>query len=509
MKYIVTARIIYISFNPRRSCVAMGIEDGVVRATGNLEEVKEKMGNVTVNEYPDLVIMPGFIDAHMHLDDFGKYLSIIDLRGITSIEEMKSKISTSVNGNGWILGHGWDQDLFSEKRWPVRDDLDSAQSVMPVFLSRVDLHSAVINSVALREMNLEEKFADNPNLVRDSRGRITGVLSEEVFGYADDWIKDHTPERRWEVMLENAESEANKLGVTAVGFMSCTSRMYSNLLRLKAKGRLSLRIHAYISSDDFSELEYFGGDEFLKISGVKAFADGSLGSRTALLSFPYRDDVKNHGQPRESRGAIFSNGKLAEKRGMDIGTHAIGDLALDIVLSVYEELDQRHRIEHASLVRKDQLSKIKECNAILVIQPHFIMTDFWTLNRIGEDNAGIAYPFNTIMMHGIQIAISTDCPVENLNPWETVYAAVTRGSNEGIPLGTASREESLTIEQTLDAYTQGAAAALRNTDIGALLEGKLADFIVLDKDPLTVTERELLHISVKSTWVNGKRVWPN
>jgi predicted amidohydrolase YtcJ len=365
-----------------------------------------------------------------------------------------------------------------------------------------------MNSAALEEMGIEEKFSDDADLVRDSHGRVTGIVREKVFGYADDWIKDHTPDNRWEEMLDNAQSEANRLGVTSVGFMSCSTKMYSNLQSLEQKKGLSLRIHAYISSDEFAELEYSGGDEFLRITGVKAFSDGSLGSRTALLSFPYLDDTDSHGQVRESSDSIYRNGRLAESRGMDIGTHAIGDLALDNVLSVYERLGQNHRIEHASLVRKDQLPKIRKCNTILAIQPHFIITDFWTLDRIGDENSGMAYPFNTMIRQGIRIAMSTDCPVENLNPWETVYAAVTRGFYERIPLGLVSRGECISTRQALAAYTQGSAAALRNPKIGSLVEGSLADFIMLDRDPLTVPENDLHHIMVKGTWVNGEMVWP-
>ena len=272
MKYIVTAKIIYLSLSPKKTCGAIGIDGSIVRATGSFEEVVRKMGSeVEVKTYPGQVIMPGFIDAHMHLDDFGKYTSIIDLRGVTSIEEMKAKISRAAKDGGWILGHGWDQDLFSESRWPTRDDLDMVENARPVFLSRVDLHSAVMNSAAIKEMGLEEKFAGDADMVRDSTGSVTGVVKERVFGYADDWIKIHMPDEQWEEMLQKAETEANRVGVTSVGFMSCSIRQYAILSHLKLKRGLSLRIHAYISSDEFPNLEYSGGDEFLRISGVKAF----------------------------------------------------------------------------------------------------------------------------------------------------------------------------------------------------------------------------------------------
>jgi predicted amidohydrolase YtcJ len=508
MRYIVTAKIIYLSFNPKKTCGAIGIDGGIVRATGSFEEVVRKMGSeVKVKAYPDRVIMPGFVDAHMHLDDFGKYISIIDLRGVTSIEEMKAKISRAAKEDGWVLGHGWDQDLFSEGRWPTRNDLDKVQDFRPVFLSRVDLHSAVMNSAAIKEMGLEEKFAGDSDLVRDSTESITGVVKERVFGYADDWIKFHMPDEEWKEMLRKAETEANKVGVTSVGFMSCSIRQYTILSQLKRKSGLSLRIHAYISSDEFQNLDYSGGDEFLRISGVKSFSDGSLGSRTALLSFPYSDDPGNYGEIRESNHSIYKSGKLAESRRMDIGTHAIGDKALDNVLSVYEKLCKGHRIEHASLVRNDQLERIRKCKAVLVVQPHFTITDFWTLKRVGKEKAGIAYPFNTILKNEIPLAFSTDCPVENLNPWETVYAAVTRGSYESVPLGLVSGEERISTEQALQAYTEGSADALKDPKIGSLYDGNFADFIAVDRDPLEVEDNELRFIKVVGTWVGGKPVW--
>lgn len=509
MKSIVTARMIYVSFDPRRTCEAIGSENGTIVAVGTREDVIRKVGNdAQLIDLPDSVIMPGFVDAHMHLDDFGKYLSIIDLRGTRSIEEMKRKISQSGNDRRWVLGHGWDQDLFSEKRWPNKNDLDAMDMGRPVFLSRVDLHSAVLNSEAIREMKLEEKFSEDEDLVRDSNGRLTGIVREKVFGYADDWIKEHTPDEEWEKMLENGIAEANRLGVTAVGFMSCSTIQYAHLLRIKRKKGISLRIHAYISSEEFANLKYANGDEFLRISGVKAFGDGSLGSRTALLSFPYSDDTANYGAERESMDSIYESGKLAGNRGMDIGTHAIGDRALDNVLSVYEKLASGGRIEHASLIRKDQLARIRKCKVTLVVQPHFVITDFWTLDRIGRENSGMAYPFGTVLREGIPMALSTDCPVENLNPWETVYATVTRGKNDGIPLGRISGTECLSADQALRLYTEGSASALRNTRIGSLREGNKADFIALDSDPLALPDDDLGKIKVTRTWVDGGQVWP-
>lgn len=503
----ICAKKIYVSFRPLKTCSSMLVRDGIIIETGNgIDNPVQNEDDTETIDLSESIIMPGFVDAHMHMDDFGKSLATLDLRGTISISEVRQKVSTA-DKKGWILGHGWDQDLFDEKRWPSRTDIDDVSDDSPVFLSRVDLHSALLNTKAMEILRIEELFSGSSEIMRDEHGIATGIVSEHVFDYADTKVKEMLAEEVYEDMLELAVKESSRLGVTSVGFMSCSLRQLDYFSRLRKAGKLKTRIHAYLSADELDDFTGFENDDFLKVSGIKQFSDGSLGSRTALLSFEYKDDHGNSGIIRESGSKLLNSARKAEEKGLQVATHAIGDLALDTVLDVYSKLRGKHRIEHASLVRKDQIRKIKELGVTLVVQPHFIITDFWTLDRIGRENSEMAYPLRTLKDAGIPMAFSTDCPVEKLNPWETVYAAVTRGVNEKIPLGSVSSNECLTLEDSLWLYTQGSASALSDHMIGALEKGKYADFLVLERDPFSVDPAELCAMGVKETWIAGKRTW--
>lgn len=505
MKKIIRAGKIYLSFNPIRECEAISFSDGVIEDAGDFARIKARYGeDAEVFEYPDSVIMPGFVDSHMHLDELGRYLSILDLRGVKSIKEFKEKLSSAKTLGGWVLGHGWDQDLFAEKRWPTREDLDEVVNDRPVFLSRVDLHAAVVNTHALKLLDLEQKFRDSNDLVKDSTGSPTGVVKETAFGYSDEYVKNDLPQEVQILMLKDAMNECVRLGVTTVGFVSCSSPQLELLRKIRDGGDHSVRIRAYINPDVLKQFTGFPNDPYLHVTGLKLFSDGSFGSKTALLSFEYNDDPGNSGIASYSREKLLEYAQLAEEKGLHVAIHAIGDAALDNVLWVLAQTKNHNRIEHAALIRADQFSKVKETGATLVVQPHFIITDFWTLDCVGHEKAGIVYPFSSIAKSGIPMAFSTDCPVEMLNPWETVYAAVTRGRLEQIPLGLKTEEECVDVESALDYYTAKSADAVKDESTGSITAGKMADFIVLDVDPLQVTVEDLKRIEVRETWIGGR-----
>lgn len=508
MKRIITADKIYLSFDPVKECEAVLISEGMVEKVGELAAIESQAGKeVEIVQYQGCVVMPGFVDSHMHMDELGRYLAIVDLRGVKSIGELKHRLSGTAAKGEWVLGHGWDQDLFLEKRWPTRSDLDEVIPDKPVLLTRVDLHSAVLNSRALETLGIQEKFGTSPDVVRDSNGLLTGVVKEAPFGYADDYVKSHLPEEMLTQMLLNAVSECARLGVTTVGFVSCSMQQLELLRKIRGSKKLTVRARVYFGAEGLNDFTGFPDDSFLRVNGLKLFSDGSFGSRTALMSFQYFDDPGNYGNEINSREKLLEYIRTAESKGLHVATHAIGDAALDNVIWAYSRSKKGHRIEHAALVRGDQYDRIKSIGATLVVQPHFIITDFWTLERIGHENASTAYPFNSLKRSGIPLAFSTDCPVEMLNPWETVYAAVTRGIAEEIPLGIKTPDECIDVRNSLDYYTRGSAAALNDATIGSLEPGKWADFIVIDTDPLSAANEKIKEIHVKETWVNGEKVY--
>ncbi|MEM2005262.1 MAG: amidohydrolase [Zestosphaera sp.] len=512
---------IYVSFKPFRKAEAMAVAGGRVVYAGKREvvEVAVKALGGDLVDLGGRTVLPGFIDAHLHLDELGMYLNMLDLRGVGSVAELKERVREYARGVGttWVLGHGWDQELFKEGRWPTRHDLDEVVSDRPVMLSRVCMHAAVLNTKAMEITGLMR--LESPGLMRDERGIPTGVVKEEAFDVARRKFEESLTDEDYVRLLEDAARFATSHGVTTVGFVSCDVRSLKALTRLKDKGRLTTRVRVYLNPGEEWEvlriLKKLGvtrgfGDDFLKIMGVKILADGSLGARTAWLSEPYSDDPTTSGYPNIDEESLKKLVKEVHKAGLQLAVHGIGDKTIDLILDAYEELDgvkdRRHRIEHASVLREDQVERMARLGVVASVQPHFVITDWWVKNRVGEGRVRWVYPFKTMTERGIKLGFSTDSPVEVLNPWETVYAAVTRGRHEKIPLYEDTERERLTVREALHAYTWGSAYIMFEEDsLGSLEEGKLADFIVVDKDPLTVDEIELRNLKVLETYVGGRK----
>lgn len=506
LKLFHNARII-ASYNPVAKYDWMLVENGTVSLLGKKgEEPNLPQGRIEKVDLNGMTAIPGFVDAHMHLDSFGEYLSVADLAGANSIKEMKQRIARSNEVSGWILGHGWDEHLFSENRLPNRQDLDSLFPDKPVYLSRVDLHSGVLNSKALEMLDLERIFPDSKNLVKEN-GATTGNVKENVFEHVNAKVYEicmSDPENR---ILEKGLDELARNGVTTVGFMCCSLKVLEMLRTLRDKGRLKVRVRAYLNAGELEEFTGFENDHMLSVTGVKLFSDGSFGTKSALLTLPYEDDPSNFGDEITTVERMIYLSRMAEEKDLDVATHAIGDKALDNVIEAYRHLNGRHRIDHVAMVREDQLEKLESIGSVLVVQPHFIITDFWILDRLGNSSARMLYNFNTLNSRGLQLSFSTDCPVEPINPWETVYAAITRGEEEGIPLGKVTPSEKVPLEQSLLSYTAGSAAALRESRLGSLRTGQKADFVVIGKDPFDCTNEEIREIITLNAYVNGELVF--
>ncbi|MCS7127734.1 MAG: amidohydrolase [Desulfurococcaceae archaeon] len=519
--------VIYVSFKPLRKVEALLIANGRVIYAGD-REIVEAAINMLRGELLDLcgrVVLPGFIDSHVHLDELGMYLNTLDLRGVRSIAELKEKLRRHAERKGatWILGHGWDQELFEEKRWPTRWDLDEVVGDRPVILTRVCLHAAVLNTKAMELTGLLN--TESLNVVRDERGVPTGIVKEEAFDNARERFKETLAESDYEKFIEDAARYTASQGVTTVGFVSCDERSLKALSKLKEEGRLPIRVRVYLSPgrqvygrwEMLENLKRLGvrrgfGDDVLKIMGIKIVADGSLGARTAWLTKPYSDDPSTSGYPSISEETLESIVKEAHEAGLQVAIHGIGDKAIDMILSVFRRLrdvkHRRHRIEHASVLRENQVEEMSKLGITASVQPHFIITDWWAEKRLGKERVRWLYSFKTMMERGVVIGLGTDSPVEPLNPWETVYAAVTRGRYEGISYYESTTKESLTLEEALQAYTWGSAYIMFDEDLASLVEGKLADFIIINKDPFTIEEKELKNIRILETYVGGRRVWP-
>ncbi|NPA47860.1 MAG: amidohydrolase [Thermococci archaeon] len=519
-KAVINGRM-YLSFRPLRVAEAMVFDERVIYTGDNDGALKlaQDLGAEVV-DLEGRTVMPGFVDCHMHLDELGMAMEMIDLRGTKSVEELKEKVRRAYKdgGGGWILGHGWDQEVMG--RWPTRRDLDEVAPDRPVMLSRVCLHAAVLNTLAMELTGLMD--SDLPGVVREN-GEPTGVVKEEAFEVAREGMKANLTVEDYGRFVLNGAKKAASLGVTSVGFVSVEEKALKALMRLRKE--LPVRVFAYLDPGrrqvqgesmyaDFSTLdalERLGLGRFssgrVSVLGIKVLADGSFGARTAWLSGRYAD-ADTSGYPNVDPETLHEIAGRTDKLGLQMAVHAIGDAAVDMVLNAYEGLGGGHRIEHASLIRRDQLERARRLGVRFAVQPHFIFTDWWVVERVGEERARWVYPFRSMMEMGLDVGFSTDCPVEPLNPWETVYAAVTRGRYDGVPLFEFTAGETLSVEEALHAYTEGSARVMGVDDrLGTLEVGKSADFVVLDGDPLSVKEGELRNLKVVETYVGGEMVF--
>ncbi len=512
---------IYISFKPLKRVSALVSYDGRIMYIGTSNKAR-KLVTLFGGRVIDLkgkTVIPGFVDAHMHLDGLGLMLNTLDLRGVKSISELKRRLKDYYEQHkdiSWVIGRGWDQELFEEKRWPNRWDLDEVVHDKPVFLERVCGHAAVVNTKALEITNLLEKASENKYLLKDENNVPNGIVIEDAVDLFREKIEYSKDEKL--KMLYNALTYAASLGVTSLGFVSCNPETFSLLQELKnIHGLLPVRIRVYMSDYVLDQLLSLGikkgfGDEYLKIMGIKIFMDGSLGAHTAWLSEPYSDDPSNSGIPTIEKEKLISIMKKAHEGGLQLAVHAIGDKAIDTVLDAYSLIGDdltkyRHRIEHASVIRHEQIEKMVKLGICAAVQPHFIITDWWVVKRVGEKRATWVYPFKSMIKLGVSVGFSTDSPVEPLNPWETVYAAVTRGG-KNVELYEYTIKEKISVIDALYHYTMGSAYLLfEDKNIGTLEYGKYADFIVIDKDPLEIELEKLVTIKILMTVVSGNIVY--
>ena len=495
---------IYTSFSPFRKSGGVLIYNGLYKIIDNNDKIINfaKKEKIEIIDLQNKFVIPGFIDAHMHLDELGEFIKGINLKEINSINQLCNYISREKDKfKTWIFGHGWDQEKFIEKRWPNHHDIDNCSSDKPLFFSRIDLHSALINQNAiniLKNVNQKlygiEKFPD---------GSPTGIIKEEAFEELRKVLRGSRNIDEQKEILELAQNELLANGVTSIGFMSVDEKTLTSLIELMSENKLKIRISAYLKPEIMKKSREIKNDDILAIKGIKLFADGSFGSRTALLSYPYDDEPTNHGYEAMSKEDLLENCMRAKELNLKTAIHAIGDKGIDNVIWVYERCGKRNRIEHASLIRDDQFPKIAKIEPFVVVQPHFIISDYWIINRVGKKRSTWVYPFKTLINYGINVAFSTDSPVEPINPFFTIDSAVNRGKNQNIELFKYTQHEAFSILEAYNAYTNDSSLAIDRNDIGKIEIGKKGDLIILDKDPMEY----YFYNKVLITIINGDIVY--
>jgi predicted amidohydrolase YtcJ len=461
-------------------------------------------------------LLPGFIDAHGHVVDLGFAALHLNLTGTSSLAELQQRLrdyAAAHPNDSWLIGFGWNQELWPEKKFPTAADLDSVVPDRPVVLERVDGHAVVANSAAMRAAGVTAATPAPPG------GRIeNGLFVDNARELIDKAVPKPT-----QAQMDQAFAKSQEIllgfGVTGVGSMSTSLDDWSAFRRSGDAGTLNVRLMVYLLGVEPLQTipqptAWMYGDR-LRAVGVKLFADGALGSRGAWLKQPYADKPDTRGLQFHSNAEMRSLADTAASHGFQVATHAIGDAANAQVISTYEWLNgkygtnRRWRIEHAQVVDCADLPRIGRAHVIASMQPTHQTSDrLMAEKRLDPARLRCAYAWQSMLRTGAKLAFGTDFPVESPNPFPGLSAAISRQDINGQPPGGWFPEERVTLEQALSAYARGAAyAGFADEKIGALDPGKWADFVILDRDPTKVNPQELARTQVLETWVAGKKVW--
>jgi predicted amidohydrolase YtcJ len=513
---------------------AIAVRGDRIQAVGKTIEILKLKGPQTqVIDLAGHFLMPGFNDAHLHLNDAGTTKLSVDLTGVKSLDDLREKVLKKVEeakAGDWILGAGWDETLWPVKVTPTRWDLDEVSGGHPVFLGRIDGHIAVANTRALQlgSITLASRDPQGGKIDRNENGEPTGILRETAQAAVLGVIPKPTHRLRREG-LELALADLAAHGVTSAQDYSPTWENFEIYEELEKEGKLTARISEWLPFDDpVEELDrkrnaHPQSDLMLHTGMLKGFMDGSLGSHTAAMLEPYADDANNSGLPRYDAAKLNEMTTERVLAGFQIGFHAIGDKGVQMALDAFAAAEKaardahvrapdggsdfRLRIEHAQVTSPAQITQFKTLKVIASMQPSHLLTDMrWAGDRLGPKRAATSYAWLAFLNKGVTLAFGTDYPVEPVTPFRGLYSAVTRKSENGkqeyFP------EQRLTMDQALAAYTQGSAfAEYEEKEKGKIVPGMLADFVVLDRDPTASSPEKLLGTKVLRTVVGGKTVY--
>ena len=499
---------------PRASAIA--VAQGRILAVG--DDVSRHIGASTkVIDAKGAAIMPGLIDSHGHVRSLGDRIGSIDLRGVASESEAAEKVREAAKRHKpgeWILGSAWDQNLWAGKQFPNAAGISKAAPDNPVSLGRVDGHALWVNRKALEMADINARTPDPPGgkLLRDANGAPTGVLVDQAQQLVARKIPSATPDQVEQSLLR-ATQELARDGITTVhdaGVQYADIEGYRSLIR---KGLLPIRIYAMILYPLALPEKTEVGD-YLTVRSIKLVADGALGSRGAAMIEPYTDDPGNRGLLILDRATIRAAAEKALAKGFQVNTHAIGDRANRTVLEAYGDVlkgrnDKRFRIEHAQIVAPEDFRKFQQYSILASMQATHATSDMpWAQDRVGPERIKGAYAWQTFLHLGVRVPNGSDFPVEDPNPLLGFYAAVTREKQDGKPAGGWFPEQRMSREEALRSWTiEGAYAAFEEDRKGSLEAGKMADFVMLSGDIMTMPAAEISRTRVTLTVAGGKIVY--
>ncbi len=531
---------------------ALAVIEGRILTVGKNDEIRKRIGPQTkVIDARGGSVLPGFIDSHVHFSSGGFELAGVQLKDAKTPEEFIRRIgdfARKLPKGGWILGGTWDHENFPGATLPERGWIDRVTPDHPVFVSRYDGHMALANSMALKLAGVtrDTPVPSGGEIVKDARGEPTGALKDAAMSLVARVIPDATEEQLTRA-IRAALREAARFGVTGMHAMSSAEdlRVFHKLYQA---GELTTRIYAITPIEQWQAPAAAGitagfGNDWLRTGAVKGFADGSLGSTTALFYAPYDDAPHTSGLPASMmfpEGHMLKMALGADRAGLQLCIHAIGDKAIQTILDVYKDVERqngpgrqpsafsgqpssstsptsstsnvsprRWRIEHAQHMAPQSFADFARLGVIASMQPYHAIDDGrWALKRIGVERGKGTYAFRTFLDHGVKLAFGSDWTVAPLDPLWGLYAAVTRRTlDEKHPQGWYP-EQKITLAEAIEAYTLGSAYAESAEQVkGSLTPGKLADIVILDSDLFALPPEKIKDARVTTTIAGGKIVY--
>jgi predicted amidohydrolase YtcJ len=508
---------------------AVAVLGNRIAAVGSNEEIRKWIGaNTKEIDLQGKRVTPGFNDSHVHFLDGGMGLASVQLRYARTPEEFRDRIrdfAAKLPKGRWVLNGNWDHENWTPPALPTRRLIDAVTPDNPVFINRLDGHMCLANSLALKLAGVTRETPDPPGgtIVRDAEGEPTGVLKDAAMNYVYKVIPNPSEEVMAEA-IRAALAYAAENGVTSVQDMSASPDVFAVYQKLLANNELTVRVYGFQPLSEWGRLArtgvraWFGNDK-LKIGGLKGFADGSLGSTTALFFEPYLDAPKTSGLPSDEmfpEGKMLNNILGADRAGLQIAVHAIGDKANKTILDIFAEVEKRNgprdrrlRIEHAQHLRPEEIKRFGAERVIASMQPYHAIDDGrWAENRIGPDRAKGTYAFRSLLDAGATLAFGSDWFVAPMEPLMGIYAAVTRRTLDGKrPQGWVP-EQKITVAEAVRAYTMGSAYAGGDEKVkGSIEVGKLADLVALSADIFKINPVEIEKTKVVMTIFDGKVIY--
>ena len=518
---------IYTLEHEHETVEAVYTENGRIKKVGSKSELTSMFGEelTTQHDLKGNVMIPGFVDSHLHMIGHGEKLLRLDLSEADSAEEMKrlliSKVSEAAP-NEWIIGEGWNENNFHDRKIFHRDELDEIAPHHPMMLTRVCRHAILANSIALTLAGITDETPDPEGgvIIRDNDGRATGYLLDR----AQELVKDTMPEVSIEFLEKALSRSVDDLvaqGVTGghtedlnyYGGFTRTYETFLNVINGQRKFRANLLVHHEVIEEMRKQGLGFGdGTNYVELGAMKIFADGALGGRTALLSLPYNDSPDTSGVAIHSIEGLTELVKKARAHDMPVAIHVIGDLALEYAIEAIEQYPApyglRDRLIHTQVVREDLLKRLQQLSVVLDIQPRFVASDFpWVMERLGEKRMGLSFAWKTLLDSGVPIAGGSDAPIEPVNPLLGIHAAVTRKRPDENHSGYYP-EQKLSMFESVCLFTKGSAFAIgRECERGLIKENFDADFTVLDRDIFQCDPDLLLYTNAVMTVIDETIVY--